>query len=64
MVLSQDPQRDDENEHSQDNVDNNQSESDKDKTVETHRTSRTKKIPSTRGEDFLWGTRHILRKMK
>ena len=55
MVLPQDPQRDDENEHSQDNIDNNQPESDKDKIVGTCRTSsRTKKIPSTRGEDFLW----------
>ena len=35
VVLLQDPQRDDENEHSQDNVDNNQPESDKDKIVGT-----------------------------
>jgi hypothetical protein len=55
MMLSQYPQCDGENEHSQDNVDNKLSESDKDKVVETRRTSsRTKKIPSTRGEDFLW----------
>jgi hypothetical protein len=56
VVISQDPQRDDdENENSQDNVGNNQSESDKDKIVESLRTSsRTKKLPSTRGDDFLW----------
>jgi hypothetical protein len=42
-------------EQSQDNTDNNQSESDKDTIVQTSRTSsRIKKIPCTRGEDFLW----------
>ena len=56
VVISRDPQRDDdEKENSQDNVRNNQFESDKDKIVESLRTSsRTKKIPSTRGDDFLW----------
>ena len=55
VVLSQDPQHDNEKENSQDNVDNNQSERDKDKIAESLRTSsRTKKIPSTRGDDFLW----------
>ena len=54
-VMSQDPQCDDKKEHPQNKVDNNQPENNKDKTVETLRTStRTKKIPSTRGEDFLW----------
>jgi hypothetical protein len=53
VVVSQDLQRDGETEQSQDNIDNNQSESDKDKIVETSRTSfRIKKIPSTRGKDF------------
>jgi len=37
------------------NVDNNQFERDKDKIAESLRTSsRTKKISSTRGDDFLW----------
>ena len=55
VMLSQDPQCDDEKEHPRNKVDNNQHENNKDKTVETLRTStRTKKIPSTRGEDFLW----------
>jgi hypothetical protein len=55
VVLSQDLQCDGENEHSQDDIGDNQPESDIDKIVETRRTSSiTKKIPSTRGEDFLW----------
>jgi hypothetical protein len=55
VMLSQDLQCDGENEHSQDNRDNNQSENDKDKTVETHRTSsRTKKIPS-KGVKIFYG---------
>ena len=55
VVLSKDPQRDNEKENLQDNVDNNQSERDKDNIAEYLRTSsRTKKTPSTRGDDFLW----------
>jgi hypothetical protein len=55
VVLSQNPQCDGKNEHSQDNVENSLSESDKDEVLEVHRTSsRTKKIPHTRGEVFLW----------
>ena len=55
VMLSQDPQCDDEKERPQNKVDNKQPENNKNKTVETLRTStRTKKIPSTRGEDFLW----------
>jgi hypothetical protein len=64
VVLWQHLHCDSENEHSKDNTDDNQSESNKDKIVVTCRTSsRTKKIPSTRSEDLLWWTRHTLTKM-
>jgi hypothetical protein len=55
VVLSQDPQHDNEKENSQDNIANNQLERDKDRIAESLRSSsRTKKPPSTRGDDFLW----------